>query len=360
MTTVYFLVPDARVPKGGVRRLYLWADLLNRQGIHAAIVHLRARFRCEWFESSTPVVTAAELRLRPSDILAVPEVFGPLITRIAPGIPKVIVNQNAYRSLSKFGANMVRDENPYLHPDIAAVIVVSQDSERYLSYVFPELAVHRIHCGVDLSLYQPPDIAPGHRISYMPRKRRADSEEILKILWFRGTLDGWDVVPIDRRSEADAARQIRESAIFLSFSEREGFGLPPAEAMACGSIVVGFHGQGGSEFFDPDHCFPVTDADVLGFAQTLERVLTTFDEQRGLYTAMGKRAAAFIRSNYSPQREEADLLAVFGPLVERCGAGGPDVTIDRRLLEPRVDALREVAHHLVQAITATKLVVGRR
>jgi len=42
---------------------------------------------------------------------------------------------------------------------------------------------------------------------------------------------------------------LRSSRVFLSFSQREGFGLPPLEALACGCAVVGYHGFGGRALF---------------------------------------------------------------------------------------------------------------
>lgn len=361
LVTVYFVAPDAQMPKGGVRRLYLWADVLNRRGIPSAIVHHRRGFRCQWFENSTPIVAAADLRLLPSDVLAVPEVFGPAITRLAPGIRKVIVNQGAYRTFSKFSLDSLRGGDiPYRHPDVVAVLVVSDDSRRYLEHVFPQLAVQRVHIGIDPSLHHLPSRPPGHRIAYMPRKRKAQAKEVLQIALLRGALEGWELVPIDGRSEKDAAQQLRDSAIFLSFSEGEGFGLPPAEAMASGSVVIGFHGQGGSEFFDPGHSFPVPDGDVLGFAQTLEGVLTTFDAQAERYAEMGARASEFIRANYSMEQEAEDVVAVFGPLVGPGGSVGRSVTIDRRLLKPRAEGLRDLAFYLRHALIATKALVRRR
>ena len=48
---------------------------------------------------------------------------------------------------------------------------------------------------------------------------------------------------------------MRLATIFLTFSNQEGFGLPPVEAMACGCLVVGYHGHGGKEFLKPEWSF---------------------------------------------------------------------------------------------------------
>ena len=58
------------------------------------------------------------------------------------------------------------------------------------------------------------------------------------------------------RSEAAVADILRESQVFLSFGHPEGFGLPPAEALACGCLVIGYHGGGGREYFGPAGAYP--------------------------------------------------------------------------------------------------------
>ena len=101
------------------------------------------------------------------------------------------------------------------------------------SIPFPDIAF----CGFitqwtpGLFYFQP---AKKRQIALMPRKKDADMKQVLGLLRYRGKLDGFTAVEIHDKSEAETAEILRDSMIFLSFSELEGWGLPPMEAMACG------------------------------------------------------------------------------------------------------------------------------
>ncbi len=95
---IFFCTPDTERPSGGVRAIYRAVDLLNDAGMDAAVLHTRAGFRCTWFDNRTrvehPPVTVSG-----HDVLVVPEAFTPAdVARLAPGVPKVVFNQNAYRT----------------------------------------------------------------------------------------------------------------------------------------------------------------------------------------------------------------------------------------------------------------------
>ena len=107
----------------------------------------------------------------------------------------------------------------------------------------------------------------------MPRKRRDEYEQLVGILNARGALDGWQLDLLEGRSEAEVAARLRESVLFISLSRAEGFGLPPAEAMACGNHAIGFHGMGGREIFRPPFAQAIEDGDVLALATAVEEFL---------------------------------------------------------------------------------------
>jgi hypothetical protein len=142
----------------------------------------------------------------------------------------VVLNQNAYYSF--MGYPLLQEaKTPYMHPEVVAAIVVSQDSKEYLEYVFPKLPVYRIKYSIDPKLYY---IAGRKKkqICFMPRKNVEDARQVLNILRYRKALNGWKVVAIEKKRQAEAAEILRDSLVFLSFGHPEGFGLPPAEAMA--------------------------------------------------------------------------------------------------------------------------------
>jgi Glycosyl transferases group 1 len=252
----------------------------------------------------------AAFRLEPDDVLVIPEVFGPSLTVIAPGVAKVIFNQSAYLSFKEYPADPRTIEFPYRHPDVIAAFVVSHDSRRFLEYAFPATKTYRVRLSIDPRRFRPGE-KKLRRIAYMPRRGALDAVHVLSTAAARGTLEGYDLMPIDGLDEDAVAAYLRTSLVFLSAGYQEGFGLPAAEAMACGAIVVGYDGYGGREFLRPELAFPVPVGDLMTFSETLERVLALENERPEELRVRGERAAAFIAENYSPEREESDLLAAW-------------------------------------------------
>jgi hypothetical protein len=314
--TVWMICPDWDHPSGGIRKQYRAVDVLNAAGVPAAIVHKRAGFRCSWFEHDTRIVPAGDIGVAPGDVIAVPEIYGASILSLPPGVRQVIFNQGAYLMLETFtdGRTAVA---PYRdNPDLAAVVVVSDDSAEVLRYAFPDVPVVRIRHGLDPARHHPPTEPPGRRIAYMPRRRADEAAQVLGLLELRGVLDGWDVVAIERRTEAEVADILRSSRIFLSFSQLEGFGLPPLEALACGCLVAGFHGFGGRELFRPPFAVPVEDGDLVGFARAVEELIRLADDDPAAMRAAADAGSRFALERYSAEAERQDLVNAFAPLLE--------------------------------------------
>jgi Glycosyl transferases group 1 len=312
--TVYFCSPDYNVPSGGIRVVYRHVDLLNEAGIPASVLHARTNFRCTWFENHTRVVGCRETLIGPEDLVVVGELAAKVVVGLPPGYRFAVFNQGPHLTWR------VADElvqHCALSRDLAAMLTVSDHGARLLRHAFPEANVLRLHNSIDPDVFFGSDAARPRRIAYMPRRGRDEAHQVLGVLRSHGALEGWDVTALERLNERQVGDRLRSSMVFLSLAYQEGFGLPAAEAMASGAYVVGFHGFGGLEFFRPEFSSPVETGDVIAFARTLERVLKRERLEPGWCARRGAAAAAFIKAEYSPERERQDVVAAYASLVDQ-------------------------------------------
>ncbi|MDO5703844.1 MAG: glycosyltransferase [Paracoccus sp. (in: a-proteobacteria)] len=174
----------------------------------------------------------------------------------------------------------------------------------------------RVPLAIDSAMFHPGDVKK-RQISYMPRKRRSEVELVVKALRDRGRVTDFDVVEIDGLPQPQAAEILRESLIFLAFSHAEGFGLPPAEAMAAGCIVIGFTGVGGDEFFSPDISIPISDGNLPAMVRMIEQVVAEYRNDPMRLDAMRHQAAQHIRRNYDDAARRRALFDVFGQIRDK-------------------------------------------
>jgi len=313
---IYFYCYDLNIPSGGIRVLYKHVDILNRNGFPAFVLHQNPGFRCTWFENHTPVANAVETRIMPNDYLVIPEEIFTEISKLARGIRKVVFNQNCYLTFSHgYSLDKTYKTISYQDKEVIAALVVSDDSKRYLSYAFPELKIIKIHNSIDPNLFSY-NGAKKTLISFMPRKHSDDALQVINILKSRDAFGDFEIMPIADKTETEAAHILRESLIFLSFGYPEGFSLPPAEAMACGCIVIGYHGMGGMEFFKPEFSYPITNGDIINFAQTIEKVIDLYKRDKNILNKKGEAASQYIFKNYSPEQQEKDIIQFWQHMTE--------------------------------------------
>lgn len=314
--TVYYLAPDNDRPSGGVRVIYRHVDLLTELGFAARVVHAGENFRCTWFPNRTPVVAADRVTLSAEDVLVVPEWYGPGLGELPAGPRVVVFNQRAYDTFDLVPYEETAPGAPYTQvAGLAALLAVSEDNVELLRYAFPGVPVHLTRNVLDPAVFHLGPPRRPRRIAFVGHRRAAERDQLLHILRSRGVLDGWEVTMIAGRSESETAEIMRGTAIFLSFSEREGFGLPPAEAMACGAYVVGYPGLAGREFFDPAYCTPVADQDLLAFARAVEDACAQYDKDPGTLAERGAAASERVLARYRTDHLRADLSAFYAPLL---------------------------------------------
>ena len=82
----------------------------------------------------------------------------------------------------------------------------------------------------------------------MDRKLSQHSNLVINYLRFNLNKN-WQIKNLKNLSENKTYELLKKSKIFLSFSNLEGFGLPPLEAALAGNTVIGYTGQGGNEYW---------------------------------------------------------------------------------------------------------------
>lgn len=341
---LYFICTDNKKPVGGIKQLYRQVDILNNNGFNAYIVHRKKGFRHQWFHNETKIIYNISVfnnidkifkkRIKPlkafknyfrtknddsidkNGVLIIPEIYGPYISNLNEGIKKVIFNQNCYYTFNNCELDQSKSNPVYLDKNFLASIVVSEDSKKYLEHVFPNSKTYRIHLGINTDKFKYKKELKKKQIAFMPRKLEDDIIQIINILKIKNNLKNWNFIAIDNKTEDEVATILNESSIFLSLNHREGFGLPPAEAMASGCIVIGYAGQGGKEYFKPEFSFKIDEGNVIHFAQKVEEVAHKLDNNDQMIVDMSQSASNYINEHYNLKNEAESIVATWKNILK--------------------------------------------
>ena len=308
---IFFYLPaDDRI-SGGMRQSYRQVEILRQLGREAYATHYYDGFRYRGSPSTIPVMDISKVKLDESDAFVLPEVTG--------GIPRVPGLEQAIRVINVQGAFLLVkgmradvDILRWFYQDFASFhITNSQLGLDTLRWLFPEKPSRRYFYSFD----KPPFLYGGDKkrqFCYMPRKRMTEQVETAAFLRLLGDRVSWQGVKIENMTEEQAAEVMRQSVLFLSYSEKEGMPMPPCEAMSCGCVVVGYHGIGGKEYFGKDFCITVEEENSLQYAQTLAEVMGK--PQREL-VELGKMASEWVTREYSTAREVASIKSIWDEVM---------------------------------------------
>lgn len=311
--------PDTNATIGGVKQIYRQVELLSQAGYHAAVLQEKPNFRADWFSSEAPVIDLQSfLNLPPNpatDCIVLPETWLSNVPTYLNGIPKVIFNQNAYYTFGLDGNINTDTLNLYRHPDIRFVVTVSDDNRRFLveGCGIDASRVFTVLNGIDGDLFYPPE-RKQRRIVYLSRKHVQHPRSVQLMASQRSFLQRYEFRELPRLSHIDLASELREALVFLSSGHPEGFGLPLAEAIASGCIVVGYHGLASRDFCN-EALHQVEFGDLLGFLNSLESALMEFELSPDLITNKLINYALALRQRYSFDNERQQCLSVWSKIL---------------------------------------------
>ncbi|WP_162143140.1 glycosyltransferase [Granulicoccus phenolivorans] len=307
------MAPDLPTASGGLMMMYAIAEALDAGGLPATVWHGTPGLRYDTFDSAAPVFHGLEAELRPGDLLVLAETGGPKWQFLAAGAPVVMLCQG-YTFAYQFLTPQTPVEPGYPGwPNVRAVVATSDYIAAVVGRLSGDLPVHRVPVLVDDTVFRP--AAKQRVVAYMPRRRRTDIEGALQLLRRTGTPAGWEFVAIEGATRAEVAEILGRAAIYLSGAERDGFGLPGAEAMAAGCHVVGFTGTGGAEYLRADTASVVHDDDVLALADALDAAIRAYDSGADWFAERTARGRDLVRNRYAPEVFAREVRASFGTLL---------------------------------------------
>lgn len=236
---IFYLAPDYSEPSGGMATLYDHVVVLRQMGFDAYILHENIGFKLPWLESPAPVVyLRSGTLLAPGDTLVMSEIAVDAMrsTASAP-IRRIVFCQNQF-----LAANIIARFGDWRKLNVDAVIASSITVREYLAQAgWSDAPI--LPYAIDTARFRP--ATKIRQIAYVPRKMALEATMIIHR--FHTKFPQFADVPfvkLEGMPHTKVASELARSAIFLALGRNESMGLPPLEGMACGCLVVGFHGDG--------------------------------------------------------------------------------------------------------------------
>lgn len=323
---IRIIAPDLPRPSGGMQVIYAFARTLNDAGMHAAVWHGTPGFGYPELPS-TPIVSGREQHLEPGDVLVMLETGGPKWSLLlSDSIPAVMLCQGTdfVFQNTEFGQHLEGDYPGW--PTVHSAIAVSESIAEFLAAACPpSFPVYTVPVVIDTERYVPRE--KRRTVAFMPRRRREDLLAAVALANRRPELDGWQWLPIDGMPPAQVAEHLGHAAVFLSGAEREGFGLPGAEAMAAGCHVVGFTGHGAKEYMRPGLASVIAESDVVAMADRIAAAAREFDSDRATFDKRSAASRQLIAERYSAERMRDALVEAFERILESDAVIRESVTV---------------------------------
>lgn len=310
------MAPDLPSPSGGIKVIYNFVAHLVALGCDARVWHGTPGFRYADWDSPAPVETGRTVTAAPGDLLVMPETGGGKWSFLNPAVPHVMLCQGM--DFVFMDAEFTRGV-PGAYPGWPQAVATIGISDAIVTFLeracVPGFPIHAVP--VEIESYFVP-LEKERRIALMPRRRREDLLGAVQLVRRSGGLrrpDGdWEIVLIDGMTQAQVAQELGRSAIFLFGAEREGIGLPGAEAMAAGCYVVGFTGDGAKEYLTPDVASVILDSDVVGMCDATLAAMAAFETDRAAWQGWVDLGRARVLEKHSSTAVRAALEATFAQL----------------------------------------------
>jgi glycosyltransferase involved in cell wall biosynthesis len=332
-----FLCPEIAGSSGGIAVLYDCVSELRAAGYDACVVQTSASWRYSNTHVTVPVAYTHAPRIAESrhvslrrrvavrsgllletlrsgpnprlavqrnDVLVVPEVLLPSAMEAFPDQQKVVFVQNSFTYLLSRAIAAGRGLDP-----ARGVLLSIGIADTCMEALDLAGAAPAVLCPVGPNF----DLFPfrqdkKRQIAYMPRKRSWEAGQIHEALVRRGRIQGFDIVTVDGMTQAQVAKSLGESLIFISLMKEEALGFPALEAMASGCVVVGYTGLGTREYFTPETGIPIEEGDTPALVRAVESAVAEYEADPSRLDGMRREASRSVTARYSREAFRSGLL----------------------------------------------------
>jgi len=313
--SIVFLCPATNVPQGGVKVIYRQAAIINemKEQLVASVLHpFNPEFSCTWFDHG--VTTKKILKFdRTHDFVIIPEFWAvPHARQLhSLGVRYGIYVQGGY--IMGLEGSRYGEEHDNAYHNAAVILAISDDTLECINMAYPKCAdrAYRVHCSVNPDKF----IASSNKeniICYMPRRMK-DHSQLVTFFLTKRIPPHWRIEIIDGLNEDGVATILGKAKIFLSFSELEGFSLPPIEAALAGCQVIGYTGEAAKEYWDPEIFTEIYSGNIKAFVNA---ILNKIDELDSPTFVTNTTAIRNLAHRYSTQVEQADMRFVSQKIIE--------------------------------------------
>jgi hypothetical protein len=298
---IVYILPPSKKPAGGPKVIYEHSDIINKlqlKNISSEILHIKKKriFKIlnsikkhfihknsygwgtrdlkadknflpsnKWISKDIAIRTNISFN-KNYDFIIIPEIMAHLANDLC-------IKKNIKYAIFVMGAYAMNSTSEYQelkksYYNAEFILTLSDDTSKCVSHIFPELRNKITKISLSINNNRFLSLKKNNLITYMPRKLPTDSH-ILKIFLKENLPNKWKLQPLENLNEKELNRYLCSSKIFLSFSDFEGFGLPPLEAALAGNRVIGYTGEGGKEYWKKPLFNKIEKGNILEFSKQI-------------------------------------------------------------------------------------------
>lgn len=322
---IVYVCPFARIRTGGVKMIFRHVEMLRDNGLPAVVATPDAT-PPTWFQTNAPVIAVDDI-VRGSDAIVLPETRAEFLRQFAGWENRKVVfcqsTHLVYRGLG--GAP------DYSEFGVDAIICPSHAAANYCRRRFPGVDLFLVPYPLDTRLFRGSE-PKRLQIAFMPSKRALEAAVIADL--FRAENPVFRSIPwieLAGFTETQMAQILGETAVYLSLSRFDSFGLATLEAMSCGCVVAGFTGFGGMEYAASKNGFWAQEDDCFGCTDQLKRAVELATRGGDQYRDVAEWAIK-TAEQYSLERFKRRLLATWETLTAGAFAAPSSLPDEERAL----------------------------